>query len=307
MGRSVVLSVLLHALFVTLAVVGLPTLSRPVVLPPAVDVELARDLAPVRTAPASPPAPGTPEPEAVSAEPVPSPPAPPEPVTAAPVPEPEPDVAAPPVDAAPMPAAPPPAPAQVVPPVPQAPPPPATAAPVPEPVEPAAAAPSPETARAAEAPPPPSRLDDMLRDLAERTPGSSAPENPSSKLDEALDRYAALDPPPASGARETPVDRFARARMEGLIQRQIRGNWRRPPALQEDEDMYVILEFQLQPDGTIHDLRVSEAERRRINQNAQLRSFLDSAQTAILKTGKISGLPADKYASWRHMRLFFRP
>lgn len=117
----------------------------------------------------------------------------------------------------------------------------------------------------------------------------------------------APEPAPRPAARDTPEDRFARTRMYGLIQRQIQANWRRPPALQEVDDMAVILEFQLQPDGTIHDVRVSDAELDRIDRNALLRPLLDSAQAAILRTGKISGLSPEEYAVWRRVRLNFRP
>ncbi len=308
MGRGVVLSVLLHALVAILAVTGLPTASRTVVPPPAVDVELAWAPDPVRAAPETPPSPAAPETEPGPPAPVaPAPPAP-----AVPVAEPEPESAAAP-EAAALPAS------AVVPappaPVPSRPAPPAPEAPLPEPVAPAGAAPGPaapaapapppETVRTAAAPappPPPSRFDDMLRDLTEREPAAEAP---PTKLEEALERYAALDPAPAGS--ETPEERFARARMYGLIQRQVQANWRRPPALREDGDLYVVLEFQLQRDGTIHDLRVSEDELRRIGRNPLLRPLLDSAQTAILKTGRISGLPPDEYARWRRVRLNFRP
>ena len=112
---------------------------------------------------------------------------------------------------------------------------------------------------------------------------------------------------PRPVARDTPEDRFARVRMYGLIQRQIQANWRRPPALQEVDDMVVSLDFQLQPDGTIHDVYVSDAELDRINRNALLRPLLDSAHAAILRTGKITGLPPEEYALWRRVRLNFRP
>ena len=102
-------------------------------------------------------------------------------------------------------------------------------------------------------------------------------------------------------------DPFARARIYGLIQRQIEANWRRPPALQEVDDMVVSLDFQLQPDGTIYDLHISDAELDRIDRNARLRPLLDSAQAAILRTGKITGLPPEEYALWRRVRLNFRP
>ena len=71
--------------------------------------------------------------------------------------------------------------------------------------------------------------------------------------------------------------------------------------------MVVSLDFQLQPDGTIHDLHISDAELDRIDRNALLRPLLDSAQAAILRTGKITGLPPEEYALWRRVRLNFRP
>ena len=320
MGRSVVLSVLLHAFFVTLAVVGLPSLSRPIVLPPSIDVEVAQALEPAREAPEVPPPAAAPQPEPEPEASAPPPPPPPEPVAAvsppapeaprapvdspppepapvaAPPPEPEPPRSAPPP---PEPAAPAPAPT-VVDPAPEP-----AAPPEPPPTETARAAPAPEAAPAA--PPPPSRFDDMLRDLSERAPAPPAPEAPPTPLEDTIEQLAALEPSPTPRASETPEERFTRARIYGLIQRQIQANWRRPPALQEVDDMAVILEFQLQPDGTIHDLRISEAERDRVEGNTLLRPLLDSAQAAILRTGRITGLPPEDYALWRRVRLNFRP
>ena len=106
---------------------------------------------------------------------------------------------------------------------------------------------------------------------------------------------------------ETPEQRFTRARIYGLIQRQVQANWRRPPALQAVDDMAVILEFQLQPDGTIHDLQIPETELDRVDRNPLLRPLLDSAQAAILRTSKITGLPPEDYGLWRRVRLNFRP
>lgn len=320
MGRSVFLSVLLHALFVTLAVVGLPTLSRPIVLPPSIDVELAQALEPAREAPEVPPPPSVPQRDPEPEDPAPPPPPLPEPVAAVTPPQPEVSEApvdAPPPEPAPVAAPPPePAPSRSPPPPPEPPAPapaPTVVSPTPTPTEPpeppptetAQAAPAPEPAPAA--PPPPSRFDDMLRDLSERTPAPPEPEEPPTKLEDTIEQLAALEPPPTPLTSETPEQRFARARIYGLIQRQIQANWRRPPALQEVDDMAVILEFQLQPDGTIHDLKISETELARVNRNTLLRPLLDSAQAAILRTGKITGLPPEEYALWRRVRLNFRP
>ncbi|MCE2474443.1 MAG: cell envelope integrity protein TolA [Alphaproteobacteria bacterium] len=180
-----------------------------------------------------------------------------------------------------------------------------TESPEPPPTETAQAAPAPEPAPAP--PPPPSRFDDMLRDLSERTPAPPGPEEPPTKLEDTIEQLAALEPSPTPLTSETPEQRFTRARIYGLIQRQIQANWRRPPALQEVDDMAVILEFQLQPDGTIHDLQISETELDRVDRNTLLRPLLDSAQAAILRTGKITGLPPEDYALWRRVRLNFRP
>ena len=147
----------------------------------------------------------------------------------------------------------------------------------------------------------------MLRDLSDRAPAPPELEEPATKLEDTIEQLAALEPPPTPLTSETPEERFARARIYGLIQRQIQANWRRPPALQEVDDMAVILEFQLQPDGTIHDLKISESELARVDRNSLLRPLLDSAQAAILRTGKITGLPPEDYALWRRVRLNFRP
>ncbi|MCY4003081.1 MAG: cell envelope integrity protein TolA [Rhodospirillales bacterium] len=319
MGRSVFLSVLLHALFVALAVVGLPTLSRPIVLPPSIDVEVAQAVEPALEPAEAPPPPAMPQREQEPADPTPA--RPPEPVAAASPPEPEAvevpvdDTPPPPPQPAPAAAAPP-APAPPSPELPaseSAPPPPAPTVVEPEPVEPEIPEPPPPQVAQADpppapvAPPPPSRFDDMLRDLSEREPAPPAAVEAETKLEDTIEQLAALEPTPRPVARDTPEDRFARARIYGLIQRQIQANWRRPPALQEVDDMVVSLDFQLQPDGTIHDLHISDAELDRIDRNALLRPLLDSAQAAILRTGKITGLPPEEYALWRRVRLNFRP
>ena len=50
--------------------------------------------------------------------------------------------------------------------------------------------------------------------------------------------------------------------------------------------MTVMLEFQLQPDGTIHELHVSDAELDRIDRNARLRPLLDSAHLPASGSGR---------------------
>lgn len=319
MQGSVFLSVLLHVLFLALTVLGLPTFSRPVEVPLTIDVELAEIEEPAPEAPVIPPPPPVPknDPKPLDSPP----PPPPEHVAAASPPEPETlDV---PAEALPPPPKPasatalPPKPeptrsvapkAEASPPSPEpavAPLPPDKTAPPEPPVETAAASPAQAPALPPPPPQPPSRFDNMLRDLSERVPAPPADEPP--KPDDTIERYAQLDPPPASVVEDSPEQRFVRARIYGIIQKQIQANWRRPPALQEVEDMSVILDFQLQPDGTIHDLHISEAERNRIDSNALLQPLLDSAQAAIMRTGQIRGLPPENYATWRRVRLNFKP
>ena len=71
--------------------------------------------------------------------------------------------------------------------------------------------------------------------------------------------------------------------------------------------MVVVLEFQVQPDGTIHDLKIAESDLDRVDRDPRLRPLLDSAQAAILRTGRITGLPPEEYELWRRVRLHFRP
>ncbi len=320
MRGSVFLSVLLHVLFLALTVLGLPTFSRPIEVPLAIDVELAEVAEPAPQAPVIPPPPPVPKNDSKPLDSLPPPP--PEQVAAASPPEP--DTLDVPAEALPPP--PKPAPAADLPPKPEAtrpvapkaeasppspeppvmpPPPNKTAAPEP-PMETAEASPAPTPAPPPPPQPkPPSRFDNMLRDLSERVPAPPADEPP--KSEDTIERYAQLDPPPTPVAEDSPEQRFVRARIYGIIQRQIQANWRRPPALQEIEDMSVILDFQLQPDGTIHALQISEAERNRVDSNALLQPLLDSAQAAIMRTRQIRGLPPENYAMWRRVRLNFKP
>lgn len=321
MSRNVLYSLVFHVGVVAAAYAGLPELIRPPPLPPsAVAVDITDDSAFVQEAPAfaaarpadAPEPPERPE----DGRPAAAPPRAPRPAAAPPRPPQEQRIRTAAVRVPERIAAPVPPPARAAPvPAPPVPPLPAEAGsrdearppPVPEPKPrpPAAGAPPPmpppeRPAGTAEAPPapptPPERngFDDMLVNLAKTDPLAPA----------APERGPEEEGPPARAWRE------ATAAILNSIRSQIEHNWTRPPALKDAGEggaMAVKLEFRLRRDGTIFDVEVSEADRRRLDADPLYRPFVDSAVLAVNKTRRITGLSPDDYEIWQHVRLNFKP
>jgi outer membrane biosynthesis protein TonB len=324
MGKGAILSGLLHLAVVLLAVFGLPWLydtnevlqATPVsVISEAQFAELKNQKPPAQQKKPDqpkdkeiPPAPKAPD--VAQPEPEPEPPPEPEPQQAAepppqPQPPPEPPQQAEQQQPAVQPEPPPEPPPQVV--TPEPPP-----QPKPEPVQP----PEPQVAEAQPKPVPPKKptppkkkdepkkkedtkqkepkeevaLDDFLKNVEKKLKKNQKKSQPQPQQQQAALPQDNYDGPPLSEGEKD------------MIREQVRANWITDGGMQGIEDMIVVLNVQMNPDGSVVS---ADIDRSSSNGYPTWPIFADSCRRAVLKSSPLRMPPEKPYAAWRFMKLRF--
>lgn len=247
MGKSFLLSILLHGLIVAFAWIGMPMFKREVVQAEQLIVVELVDIAEVTAAP-----PPKPEPEP---EPEPEP-----------TPEPEPE---------PEPAPPPPEPVK---PAPEPPPP----APEPTPTPPKEVAEAPPVRKVAAPPrkPPPPKKDSfdqlvsLVKDLESEVSKRPAPVEPPSTQDKEDNRIRTLQ----TADRATLSERDA-------IRAHIENCWRIDPGKEGNTDLTADLKVTINQDGSVQRLEIVDLDRY-VSDNA-FRTFVDGARNAVSSCSNI--------------------
>lgn len=90
------------------------------------------------------------------------------------------------------------------------------------------------------------------------------------------------------------------------IRQQINKNWSVPAGAEGVENMTVVIEFTLDPSANLLKMDV-KANASRMDSDPVYRAFVESAMRAIQKSSPLQGLPADKYAGWKKMKITFDP
>ncbi len=336
MKRPLLASLVFHAAFIGLLLLGLPQRSQllPIEEPVAVEiVGVAAAPEPSDEPPTPAPAEAAPLPPRVAASPPPPTPVRPAPEPVAePLPEPAPEPPAPEPPAAEAAAAtalpapltasepppPPPAPEPEI----AAPPPAPPARPTARPARPATPEPEPEPAPVQQAapPPPPAAPRQQARPNPEPAPAEpvlAPPEQDFAALLRAVEaqarRVEAPEPRDGTGSadsarRSTPAQTIAEdvslsANELAAIRRQIERCWNVPVGVPGIETMRVSLRIQLEADGSVRAVDIED--RSRFDQDVRFRTVAESARRAVL-TCRLD-LPADKYAVWQDMVLTFSP
>jgi len=305
MGKGAILSGLLHLAVVLLAVFGLPWLydTNEVLQATPVSVISEAQFADLKNQ--KPPAQQKKKQEQPKEQEI--PPAPPAPDVAPP--EPEPEELAPPEPAPPEPVAepePPPEPPQqqVVAPEPQP-------EPKPQPVPP----PEPQVAEAQPKPVPPKKPDppkkkedpkkkkekdkpkqeqvatddtSFLKDIEKKLKKNQKKSQPTQQQ-AALPQDNYDGPPLSEGEKD-------------MIREQVRANWFTDYGMQGLEDMIVVLNVQMNPDGSVVS---ADIDRSSSNGYPTWPIFAESCQRAVLKSSPLRMPPEKPYAAWRVMKLRF--
>ena len=327
MGRSWLLSSLLHTALAAVLWFGLPSWGRPLpAIGDAIVVELVSDAAEDTGPPEPEVAALAPEPERQAARPEPRPPA------REPEPQPEPP------------------PEPVAAPAPEPPPPPEPEpAPEPEPPPEAVVEPEPEQRAALEPEPPPERVTPRPEPRLEAPPKPQVQPKPQRKPapPQAVAKPEPAPPPEPEPAPPEPSqqDEFAallrsveemdrrregevategtgrsrdgagRARTElgearlsigeiDALRRQIGRCWTLPVGIDGIEDMMVQLRIQVRPDRTVQGVAIQDQAR--LGRDARFRAVAESARRAVDKCSPLN-LPPDKYAVWREIDMKFYP
>ncbi len=326
MGKGAVLSGLLHLAVVLLAVFGLPWLydtnevlqATPVsVISEAQFAELQSNRPPAQQKKPEQPKeqeipPAPPAPEVAQPQPEPEEPPPPEPAPAAepapqPQPPPEPPQQAEQQQPVVQPEPPPEPPQQVV--TPEPPP-----QPKPEPVPP----PEPQVAEAQPKPVPPKKpnspkkkdepkkkedtkqkekpkdeqvaSDDFLKDIEKKLKKNQKKSQPQQQQQQAALPDDNYDGPPLSEGEKD------------MIREQVRANWITDGGMQGLEDMIVVLNVQMNPDGSVVS---ADVDRSSSNGYPSWPIFAESCRRAVLKSSPLRMPPEKPYAAWRIMKLRF--
>jgi hypothetical protein len=257
--------------------------------------ETAAPQAEQKTPPKPEPQPPPPEPKPVPAPPPPPPPPePPKPEPPKPEPQPEPKPAEPPPE---------PAPAE----------PPPEAQPKPEPPPPETPPPADKTAE----PPPPDKV--PVPQARPRMVAQAQPQQPQTQPDKKqpdtfnADKIAALldkdktatqpdKPEPAVGAKTASADAQMTATELDALRSRLAQCWSPPIGWTDPAEVRVILLLSLNPDGSVAgDPQVLERPSGRYDQTAP-----ESAIRAVQRCAPYN-LPADKYESWKQVRITFDP
>jgi hypothetical protein len=89
------------------------------------------------------------------------------------------------------------------------------------------------------------------------------------------------------------------------IQTQMRRCWRLEPGARDAEDLVVAIQVSLNQDGSVR--RAAIVDEARVRSDPYFRSAAENALRAIHKCSPFEGLPLQKYALWRDMKLTFNP
>ncbi len=90
-----------------------------------------------------------------------------------------------------------------------------------------------------------------------------------------------------------------------LIQKQLERCWRLEPGARDAEDLVVTVRVALNKDGSVRNAEIEDLSR--MMADAYYRSAAENALRAIHKCSPFEGLPLQRYAVWRDMRLNFNP
>ncbi|MGH6897032.1 MAG: hypothetical protein ACREJ5_10860 [Geminicoccaceae bacterium] len=336
MGRSWLLSSLLHGALAVVLWFGLPSWSRPL---PAVESGITVEL--VTEADLGPPEPEVaalaPEPERQAASPEPTPPRPqpepeavsepepePEPAPVAePEPEPEPEIARPEPEPEPGPAPvaePEPEPEQqaaLEPEPPRQQPPATLPKPRTKPTPPPAPEPEPEPAKAAPKPEP-------EPPQPEAEPAPATPEPPEEdnlawlrSIEETVQRkQAEIAHAGAGRAREgtgqarttggeASLTASEHAALKRALEGEIRDCWILLGGIDGGDDVVVALRIQVRPDRTVHAVTIENEGR--LGLDPTYRAVAESARRAVEKCSPLESVAGYPYAVWRDMRMHFDP
>ncbi len=325
MGKSAVLSGLLHLAVVLLTVFGLPWLydTNEVLQPTPVSVISEAQFADLKNPkppaqqkkqeqpkeqeiPPAPPAPDVAQPEPEPEEPAPPEPAPPEPV-AQPEPPPEPPQQAEQQQPVVQPEPPPEPPQEQV--VAPEPPP----EPEPQPVPP----PEPQVAEAQPKPVPPKKPEPQKKKEDPKKKKKKEKEKPKQEqvatddisflkdIEKKLKKNQKKSQPQQQQAALPPDKYDGPPLSEGekdMIREQVRANWITDAGMQGLEDMLVVLDVQMNPDGSVVS---AEIDRSSSNGNPTWPIFAESCRRAVLKSSPLRMPPEKPYAAWKTMKLRF--
>jgi hypothetical protein len=87
-----------------------------------------------------------------------------------------------------------------------------------------------------------------------------------------------------------------------MIREQVRANWITDRGMQGLEDMVVVLNVQMNPDGSVVS---ADPDRSSSNGYPNWQIFAESCQRAVLKSSPLRMPPEKPYGSWRVMKLRF--
>lgn len=83
--------------------------------------------------------------------------------------------------------------------------------------------------------------------------------------------------------------------------------WRMPAGAKDAHTLAVRIKVQLQADGTVLDAQVAPDLLMRYNADTFFRAAADAAKRAVYQCSPLKNLPADKYGTWKDMEINFDP
>jgi outer membrane biosynthesis protein TonB len=144
--------------------------------------------------------------------------------------------------------------------------------------------------------PKPDPFDSILKNLTKNQP-------PPTKEPPKPQQQAVLPPPPVQGAA-TLSPQLARSEMDA-IRDHIRPCWNFPAGAKNAEELFVLIDVQMNPDATVREARISSSSQL---SDPYYRSAAESALRAVLNCGRQPlPLSPEKYNTWKSMTLRFDP
>ncbi|MCW9034473.1 MAG: energy transducer TonB [Rhodospirillales bacterium] len=293
MGKSVIISLLIHSVVVVLSYFGIPLLRSDELLVEApVIVELV-DIAEQTNLPAAKP---KPKPEPPKAEPKKETPPPPPPPTKAeapppppPTPEPEPEAVALPIESKPKP----------------------KPKPKPEPKPEPVAKPKPKApqrlakAKPKRKPKPPDAFASVLKSLEQmrQEPAKPAPkkkQEPKKDFEQEIAKVLASSDKPMDHSKPITLSEI------DAVRHQIAQCWSLPAGAKDAENLIIEIAVVMNPDGKVRTAEIKNSSR--MSSDSFYRAAAESAFRAVLNPRcQPFKLPLDKYDRWKSMTLRFNP
>ncbi len=151
-------------------------------------------------------------------------------------------------------------------------------------------------------------FDDMLKDLSEKKLESNEKNiNKTNNKEKLKERIKELAGSKLENSETLLAEPGERSRLEKIIIEQVDENWSRPPGLKITEDVNVKIVINLNRDGSLNNFKIDDNIINKARKNSSYRPYVEYAIRAVKKASPFKGLDQNRYFLWKSIAINFRP